>query len=154
MAKKLVRLTESDLHNIIKESVNKVLNEISYNKAKDAYYTSYDNYVNDLIKGKKPSERKRKQVDNLYNHMNDRRSENIDYNMPAIIVGGKHEGYYNIGEIISKFPINGYVEASENSLYKDSKVVGYPRIKGLIGPMWDGDKIRYETQDVYDALSI
>jgi Cdc6-like AAA superfamily ATPase len=27
MAKKLVRLTESDLHNIIKESVNKVLKE-------------------------------------------------------------------------------------------------------------------------------
>lgn len=28
MGKRTVRLTESDLHNIIKESVNKVLNEI------------------------------------------------------------------------------------------------------------------------------
>jgi len=29
MAKKLIRLTESDLHQIVKESVNKILNEMS-----------------------------------------------------------------------------------------------------------------------------
>ena len=28
--KKLIRLTESDLHRIVKESVNKVLNEVTY----------------------------------------------------------------------------------------------------------------------------
>lgn len=33
---KVVRLTESDLHNIIKESVNKVLNEASYELVKNA----------------------------------------------------------------------------------------------------------------------
>ena len=30
MNKKLIRLTESDLHNIVKESVNKILNEWEY----------------------------------------------------------------------------------------------------------------------------
>lgn len=154
MNNNMIKLTESDLHKIIKESVNKVLNEISYNKAKDAYYTSYDNMVNNIINGKKLSDRKRKQVNNLYNHMNDRRTENIDLNMPAFIVGGKYQGHYTIGEILDKFPISGYADAFENSRYKDSKIVGYPRIKGLIGPMWDGDKIRYETQEVYDELSI
>lgn len=152
--KKTIRLSESDLHRIIKKSVNMILNEISYDKAKDAYYTSYDNMVNNIITGKKLSDRKRKQVNNLYNHMNDRRTENIDLNMPAIIVGGKYQGHYTIGEILDKFPISGYADAFENSRYKDSKIVGYPRIKGLIGPMWDGDKIRYETQEVYDELSI
>lgn len=37
MEKKLIRLTESDLHRIIKESVNNILNEISYGVAKSAY---------------------------------------------------------------------------------------------------------------------
>jgi len=42
MNKKLIRLTESDLHKIVKESVNKVLNEISYNMAQRAYNASQD----------------------------------------------------------------------------------------------------------------
>jgi len=28
-----------------------------------------------------------------------------------------------------------------------------PKFAGLCGPMWDGDKVRYETWPVYDALS-
>ena len=28
-----------------------------------------------------------------------------------------------------------------------------PKFAGLCGPMWDGDKVRYETWEVYDALS-
>lgn len=42
MVKKLIRLTESDLHNLVKEAVNKILNEVQYggeslhgNKAED-----------------------------------------------------------------------------------------------------------------------
>lgn len=31
---------------------------------------------------------------------------------------------------------------------------GQPIINGYLGPMWDGDKIRYETQEVYDLLSM
>lgn len=28
-----------------------------------------------------------------------------------------------------------------------------PKVDGYLGPMWDGDKLRYETKEVYDALS-
>lgn len=40
MNKKLIRLTESDLHRIVKESVNRVLNE--------SYYNSSDSRFNNL----------------------------------------------------------------------------------------------------------
>lgn len=31
---------------------------------------------------------------------------------------------------------------------------GEPMFSGLIGPMWDGDAVRYEDQAAYDRLSI
>ena len=30
---------------------------------------------------------------------------------------------------------------------------GAPIFVGLLGPMWDGDAVRYETQEVYNILS-
>lgn len=30
---------------------------------------------------------------------------------------------------------------------------GAPKFAGLLGPMFDGDAIRYESQEVYNALS-
>ena len=51
MNKKLIRLTESDLHRIVKESVNNVLNE-GVSSAWDAIersgYDVYDNFVDFL----------------------------------------------------------------------------------------------------------
>ena len=41
MNKKLIRLTESDLHRIVKESVNKVLNEVQLNELDPRTYASY-----------------------------------------------------------------------------------------------------------------
>lgn len=29
-----------------------------------------------------------------------------------------------------------------------------PKYKGFLGPMWDGGDFRYETQEVYDMLSM
>jgi len=31
---------------------------------------------------------------------------------------------------------------------------GAPTFKGLLGPMYDGDAIRYESQEVYNQLSM
>ena len=42
MSKKLVRLTEGDLHKIIKESVNKVLTELDWKTYQSAAEKSYD----------------------------------------------------------------------------------------------------------------
>ena len=41
MNKKLIRLTESDLHRIVKESVNKVLREAQLNELDPRTYASY-----------------------------------------------------------------------------------------------------------------
>ena len=42
MNKKLIRLTESDLHKIVKESVNRVINEAAYNMNSSEYKQMYD----------------------------------------------------------------------------------------------------------------
>ena len=47
--KKLVRLTESDLHKIVKESVNSVLNEVSIDtlqRAQDKAFDLKTEYIN------------------------------------------------------------------------------------------------------------
>ena len=48
MNKKLIKLTESDLHRIVKESVGKILNERTYQEAMEEEYNEYKNYVMNL----------------------------------------------------------------------------------------------------------
>ena len=110
--KKPIRLTESELKNMITETVSKTLKHVL------------------------------------------RESKGFDPNMPVIIVGGDLEGHYTAQEIVDNFDIKGYKEQSPNPRYANSPIVGYPIIKGYVGPMWDGDKIRYESQDAYDFFSM
>ena len=42
--KKIVKLTESDLHKIVKESVNRVLNEVSIDTLRRAQDKAFDEY--------------------------------------------------------------------------------------------------------------
>ncbi len=84
-------------------------------------------------------------------------TESVEYgadpNMTIRVVGGDLQGEYTYEEFEKIADIRGYVEPSSNPIYSGSKVVGYPRVVGYVGPMWDGDAIRYETQDVYNAMS-
>lgn len=139
--KKTIRLTESDLKQIISESIKKVLNETSYDLARRAHKSAIQ-------------QRKYDQAERLHKHMVDRSSQRFDPNMPVIIVGGDLQGKYTAQEIVDNFDIKGYNEPSTNPIYTDSKVIGYPKIRGYLGPMWDGDKIRYESQDAYDFYSM
>lgn len=118
----------------------KVLKETSYDLARRAHKSAIQ-------------QRKFDQAERLHKHMVDRSSQRFDPNMPVIIVGGDKQGRYTAQDIVDYFDINGYVEPSQNPLYTDSQVIGYPRIKGYIGPMWDDGKIRYESQDAYDFYS-
>ena len=34
-----------------------------------------------------------------------------------------------------------------------SELIGEPKFTGLLGPMWDGDGIRYEDEETYRILS-
>lgn len=47
--------------------------------------------------------------------------------------------------------ITGYTPLE--SRYR-AELCGQPMIKGFLGPMWDGDAIRYETSEVNDLMSI
>lgn len=38
--------------------------------------------------------------------------------------------------------------------FPHEELMGQAIINGYVGPMWDGDKIRYETQEVYNLLSM
>jgi hypothetical protein len=35
-----------------------------------------------------------------------------------------------------------------------TELQGQPKFEGLIGAMWDGDAIRYETAEAYEILSV
>ena len=73
--------------------------------------------------------------------------------MDVLVVGGDKQGRYKVSDLADNFEIRGYVEPSENPIYNDSPLIGLPRLKGLVGPMWDGNKVRYETQEANDFFS-
>jgi len=124
----------------VRRNVKEVINETSYDLARNAHKSAIE-------------QGRYKQADRLHGHMTDRISQRFDPNMPVLIVGGDKQGKYTAQDIVDHFDLNGYVEPSQNPLYTDSQVIGYPRIKGYVGPMWDDGKIRYESQDAYDFYS-
>lgn len=140
-----MKITESDLRQLVCESVKQVLKEISYDMARRAYQASAEmgDYVN-----------KPKRAESLYSHLKDRAPQNFNPNLDVIVVGGDGEGEYKAGELEQYFDVTGYVEPSPNSRYNNSILIGAPRIKGYIGPMNDGGKLRYETPEVYDMMSM
>lgn len=138
-------ITESQLRQIVKESVERALNEISYKTAMKAYQGSIDrgDWKNNPQKAR-----------NFFSHLKDRAPQNFDPNLDVIVVGGEGQGKYKAGELSQYFDIRGYVEPSENNYYNDSILIGAPRLRGYLGPMRDNGRLRYETQEVYDILSI
>ena len=145
-----IRLNEAQLHGIITESVKSVLNEISYDTAKNAFKKSTERLTKNGWKG---TERKKAQMNNLYRNFADRSQQNFEPDMPVVIVGGELQGNYIASEIAAMPQANGFVKPSQNPIYADSHLIGYPILNGYIGPMWDGEKIRYESQEAYDFFS-
>ena len=152
-----VKLNESELIDMIREGVEAVLNEISYDLAKKAYAKNYDK-LSDAYWNKDTDyaekQRLKKRDASLYRNLKDRANQRMNPDMDAIVCSREGCKRYKAGELEKYFEISGVCEPSENPIYNDGKCVGYPRLRGFVGPMWDGDKIRYETQEVYDALSI
>lgn len=60
----------------------------------------------------------------------------------------------NTKDIIATFEIRGYhYTGAETNRNLRAELHGHPKFAELIGPMWDGDGIRYEDQATYNALS-
>ena len=69
--------------------------------------------------------------------------------MTVELIGGKYAGTYTAEQLESMFNITRYDTSGRE------KLDGYPILSayGYLGPMWNGDRIRYETQEIYDTLS-
>lgn len=70
------------------------------------------------------------------------------------VVGKKVEIFEDIDELLANYEQVGTTEGD----WLKKELQGQPRLRGLIGAMYDGMKgekhvIRYETQEMYDLLS-
>ena len=75
----------------------------------------------------------------------------------AFFVGGRYHGRYmthkelkNVGN--GKFSLRWSALSDHNPLTENLDLEDQPEVDGYLGPMWDSGYLRYETQDVYDAL--
>lgn len=67
--------------------------------------------------------------------------------------GVKHQQFTDRDEFIKAMQSHGIHHNGDNERGRP-EMHGAPKFKGLLGPMWDGDRgLRYETQEVYDELS-
>lgn len=61
---------------------------------------------------------------------------------------------FPIENIIPAFRVRGFNQTGVcTSPHVRVELQGQPEFSGLLGPMWDGDAIRYENQAAYTTLS-
>ena len=77
---------------------------------------------------------------------------------PVVIVGGKLNGKYNRKYVIEHFHSGRYTQdcstvREKGFICQRKELDRQPVINGYLGPMWDGGQLRYESFDVYRALS-
>lgn len=81
--------------------------------------------------------------------------------MNAVFVGGRYAGRtVDVDEIYwtpgmwNGFETPDYSEIrASGGLAPRAELDHQPKVSGYVGPMWDGGMLRYETVEVYDALS-
>ena len=80
--------------------------------------------------------------------------------MKAYFAGGRYNGLeVDSKDIFESCMWNGrysanYSEArAKGACVPRAELDNQPMVDGYLSPMWDGDGIRYETQEVYDMLS-
>lgn len=62
--------------------------------------------------------------------------------------------YLTIGEAIAEIEKLGHAYTGPNhNLRQRAELQGAPKFTGLLGPMWDGDALRYEDAKTYAQLS-
>ena len=62
---------------------------------------------------------------------------------------------FEAADLIPSMEAKGFKHTGFNSNPRQrAELQGQPKFLGVLGPMWDGDSIRYEDQAAYDSLSI
>lgn len=85
-----------------------------------------------------------------------------DENFPVLICGGKLNGTHRRADILEH--ATSYTKDYTQDR-KERIQIGFPltsrveldlqpELDGYAGPMWDGGKLRYETWEIYEGLSI
>lgn len=148
-------LKESKLNKVVKESIKKVLNETSYDLARAAHKANSEQRLQAAMNHEPEDvqDKLRRRGENLFGHLKDRASQRFNPDMPVVIVDENGVRELVAGKLDKYYKIKGICEPFENPIYNDSPCIGYPKLEGYCGPMWDGDKIRYESWEVYDELS-
>lgn len=77
---------------------------------------------------------------------------------PVEIVGGPLEGVYNRKYVMENFHNGRYTQdysgvRGKGFICQRKELDKQPKINGYLGPMWNGNSLRYETASVYNALS-
>lgn len=79
--------------------------------------------------------------------------------MKAVFVGGRYHGIVADVEFVKKQLGNGKFTEDLSELRAKGNCVpraeldNQPMVDGYLSPMWDGGKLRYETPEVYRAMS-
>lgn len=76
--------------------------------------------------------------------------------MIARIYGGNLEGTYNVEDLWqhSNGKTKDWTERrNAGACVPRAELDNQPTLPGYLGPMWDGDGLRYETQEIYNQLS-
>ena len=78
--------------------------------------------------------------------------------MQAIILDGGEPKIMNVNDLAKHYKIIGFTEdlteirkLGVGLLYR-AELDNQPMLEGLVGPMWDGGKLRYETPEIYKRL--
>ncbi len=80
-------------------------------------------------------------------------------NMKARFYGGKYNGKEFDADKLELIPewtgrySKSYAGKKVAYTVPRKELWNRPIIDGYVGPMWDGDKLRYETQEVYNMMS-
>lgn len=57
--------------------------------------------------------------------------------------------------VVFAFGVRGFVMNGINDNPRQRKELqGWPYFSGLLGPMWNGDHVRYETEEVHNIFSV
>lgn len=77
--------------------------------------------------------------------------------MKAVFVGGKYHCQImdvdDVRKISNGTSRDWSIARNAGALVPRAELDNQPTVDGYLGPFWDGGRLRYETQEVYDMLS-
>ncbi len=76
------------------------------------------------------------------------------YRLIQLIEGHWIRSEFTDENVLPAMEVRGFVFSGVNQNKGNrEELQGAPRFSGVLGPMWDGDAIRYESREAYARLS-